>query len=739
MDESTHDALRIARSLIDAGIPVFAAAPCPSANGGECLRPGHSLGAVEYDLPPKWQLTIPSRVWLDERWQPGWALAAVGGHAADFLDEDPRNGGDASVGELSHAGAWPTTFGEACTPSGGRHYLISALRERKATGFLPGLDYQGGAADGQGRGFVWIAPTVRRSKVTGEPTAYRWTTPPDLDWLAEFRHEDGSVSDDSTDGVRLRLAAYRSKRSDEVRTPSDQGRYSGEARRFTEEQARAFCDITLKRLAMAPIGRIEEETNAAACALSHFVPGFWSEEAAYSVLLSALGETAYDPEHPASTWEADKFHAVLVGQGRAPSDWHAVREPATPAEAMAAVTLDEVGALLAEMVTPSALAERRPPRYMIKDLLTYDSETQFIGGPGSKKSFTVLDMAGHVALGRPWQGRRVNQGIVVMIVGEGAGSMGKRVAAWQKINGPMPDDRLRILPRPVQAKELQAWAVLVKACERLRAVTDPSLGMFVVVDTQARVTVGLDENSAEQMGVYISAVNAIRTATGACVMSVHHTTKTSDSTRGSGAQDGAQDTRLLMKSKPGTLEGWMSVEKQKDLEEVDPFKLEFVKIDLGLDEDGEHISSLVLLDPSQVDQWRPASMTAEAREAAREAAVEPFKARLTRESWIGKLTHHNADVQQWALQALRDVARDEGLSKSEWKDLVAMKVGKLAGPKSKKMTMEASTWTTTFQALTDGSHPAVVAGIVCKVRGKQAWTLDRTALDGFIADMDKST
>src|SRR4051812_23097329 len=101
-DVATEQALAIARSLIDAGVPVFAAPPCPSGPYGlidgkgdrvsRCSRPGHGAGGVEYDLPAAWQQTVPAHVWL-QRWQPGWALAAVGGWAADFLDIDPRNGG----------------------------------------------------------------------------------------------------------------------------------------------------------------------------------------------------------------------------------------------------------------------------------------------------------------------------------------------------------------------------------------------------------------------------------------------------------------------------------------------------------------------------------------------------------------------------------------------------------------------------------------------------------------------
>ena len=45
--------------------------------------------------------------------------------------------------------------------------VIARLHARE--GLRDGIDYQGGDDDGRGRGFVFIAPTVRPSKVTGEP------------------------------------------------------------------------------------------------------------------------------------------------------------------------------------------------------------------------------------------------------------------------------------------------------------------------------------------------------------------------------------------------------------------------------------------------------------------------------------------------------------------------------------------------------------------------------------------
>jgi hypothetical protein len=83
----------------------------------------------------------------------------------------------------------------ASTPSGGTHHLVAPLGVRKAKP-LAGIDVQAGDPDGKGRGFVWIAPTVKNSKVTGEPGTYSWTKPPDF---AEITND--APSDDS--GVAL--------------------------------------------------------------------------------------------------------------------------------------------------------------------------------------------------------------------------------------------------------------------------------------------------------------------------------------------------------------------------------------------------------------------------------------------------------------------------------------------------------------------------------------------------------
>lgn len=168
-------ALDIAHALIAAGIPVFAAAPWRDPAGS--WDPAGGVGG--YVLPHRWQHTLISPAAIDA-WRPGWALGAVMGHTVDGLDADPRNGGADTRAQLIAAGAWPISYGSAVTPSGGSHELIRALGVASRDALRPGLDVKGGDIAGRGRGFLFIAPTIRLSKVTGELAAYRWDRPPSL-------------------------------------------------------------------------------------------------------------------------------------------------------------------------------------------------------------------------------------------------------------------------------------------------------------------------------------------------------------------------------------------------------------------------------------------------------------------------------------------------------------------------------------------------------------------------------
>ncbi|NBE84584.1 AAA family ATPase [Micromonospora rubida] len=569
-------ALEIARQLIRAGVPVFAAEPDPHSPLG-------------YRLPKHWEKTYPSEVNLD-RWRPGWALAAVGGSTADFLDVDPRNGGDASVQELKAAGHWPRSFGQQSTPSGGTHYVITPTGERKGVP-LAGLDLQAGDAHGVGRGFVWISPTVRRSKTTGELVAYRWEVGPDLEGLEEWRGQD-----ESTAGIVTRLQAKRSASVPAQRVEADtadpfltaSSASQGGERAFTQAQAQDFVRPALLALQAARIGEIEEKANTAAVMLSRFVPTFWRADEAFRFLTDALSHTAYDPDHQAATWRAEKFLPVLDGRRPLQDPWKAVRRAEQAPGGQEKARPDRVAALLGKMLDPDALECRPHPRPLVRGLVNLESLTWIIGEPGSFKSFVALDLAAHVGAGLPWRGQEVTRGRVLYVAAEGASGMTLRMRAWRKVYGATPD--LLTLPEPVQASDPQAWAALVEACRELGPV-------LVVIDTQARNTVGMEENDNTAMGVFIERLEELKRATGACVLVVHHTGRNGGDARGASAIDGAQDTELkVIRAKPrSALAAKVSVEKQKDGEDGWHLPITLQKVNLGTDpETGEELGTLTL-------------------------------------------------------------------------------------------------------------------------------------------------
>jgi hypothetical protein len=226
--------------------------------------------------------------------------------------------------------------------------------------------------------------------------------------------------------------------------------------------------------------------------------------------------------------------------------------------------------LRAEFISAADLDKIPPLAPLVDGLLDLKTTTRVIGQSGHGKTFVMLDLAAHVVTGSPWLGRECTKGRVAYIVAEGVAGFTKRVRAWEEFHSVKLGDGLMSLPRPVQAANVTEWAVLV---EVLRDMA-PSL---VVIDTQARVTVGMEENSAKDMGLFVDRADRIKTATGACVVLVHHQGHTGDQGRGSSAVLGALDAEIAVsKEAKGRIAVLSS--KQKDREDFEPIRLELSKV-----------------------------------------------------------------------------------------------------------------------------------------------------------------
>ena len=251
---------------------------------------------------------------------------------------------------------------------------------------------------------------------------------------------------------------------------------------------------------------------------------------------------------------------------------------------------DPADALLAELLDASSLDNMPTLEPLVGDLLHLDSLARVVGPSGHMKSFMVIDFAGHVGTGMKWHGHYVKQGTVVYLVAEGARGIRKRVRAWEKHHGLKMTDVL-FLPRPVQAMSPE-WDTLIEAMRRL----EPSL---IVIDTQARVSVGVEENSAKELGLVVDRMEQLRAATAACVLVIHHTGHVGEHGRGSSSAKGALQSELHVSKKGDNAKNiivTLKTGKQKDDEEGDDvqFGLKVVTLDGEHKPDGRPVTSVVL-------------------------------------------------------------------------------------------------------------------------------------------------
>tara|TARA_R110000868_G_scaffold304136_2_gene564641 strand:+ start:1029 stop:3206 length:2178 start_codon:yes stop_codon:yes gene_type:complete len=264
--------------------------------------------------------------------------------------------------------------------------------------------------------------------------------------------------------------------------------------------------------------------------------------------------------------------------------------------------------------------KRQSPGWWIKGVVPRQKFILVYGPPGSGKSFFVLHMAGCIAREKAWFGRRVRKGRVIVVAAEGGASYGDRTHAYARHHG-------------IQSHEFDIGAIF--AAPNLLELPDPlndrpvttlidkinragDIGV-VVIDTLAAVTVGANENAAEDMGRAISNCKYITEQTGASVILVHHTGK--DVTKGARGWSGlnaATDAELEITRHDNGLRSAKATKMKDGADEAEfPFRLHVVN--LGLDEDGDPITSCVVI---ETDEKPPTENSSEDRKVKKFTEME---------------------------------------------------------------------------------------------------------------------
>lgn len=232
-------------------------------------------------------------------------------------------------------------------------------------------------------------------------------------------------------------------------------------------------------------------------------------------------------------------------------------------------------------------AHSEPMRWLIKGYLPRAQLAILYGESTAGKTFATLDMVLAIARGEAWRDRKVVQGRVAYVVAEGQGGFRKRLQAYARHHGV----DLGALPFGVIA---DAPNLLVHDDKLIAAQVIAWGGAdVIVIDTLAQATPGANENSGEDMGKALAHCRRLHEATGALILLVHHSGKdTARGARGWSGLKGAADTEIevLREGDQRTLR----FSKQKDGEESSELPFNLLPVVLGLDEDGEDITSCVV-------------------------------------------------------------------------------------------------------------------------------------------------
>lgn len=241
----------------------------------------------------------------------------------------------------------------------------------------------------------------------------------------------------------------------------------------------------------------------------------------------------------------DRVIDILTGE---PPEWAMEQVPDEYYLTAGIVESDETKSAQSRfaILTVAELMAQPPTRWTVRDLIPQSGLGVVYGGPGSGKTFLMLDMAAHIARGKPWQGRRTRQGVVVYIAAEGA--LGVRLQAYMQHHDLTTPDLANLLVLQSGINLLDPAADVLDLIASIKAAVGDLDVRMIVVDTLARSMPGGNENASEDMGAVINSAGRLQDAFQCVLCFVHHCGK--DETKGSRGHSslkGATDVEISVR------------------------------------------------------------------------------------------------------------------------------------------------------------------------------------------------
>lgn len=307
------------------------------------------------------------------------------------------------------------------------------------------------------------------------------------------------------------------------------------------------------------------------------------------------------------------------------SDWHPPTERHQPAaaEAKSAVVVDlpvqnrrgespivrQLDYVLADQLS---LDDEQFDDEIIEGTIGRGSMAVLYGDSNSGKTFAAIDMAASVCRGTPWLGRSCEAGMVVYLATESPTSVEMRLRAYQRHHGVRVPGFV-IVRSPINLFDGQADVTAVISLVAELETEHGTKASLIIGDTLSRLSAGANENAGEDMGVVVQHIDAVRKATGAAFLVIHHTGK--DAAKGMRGWSGlraATDTEIEVTADEATGSRTAEITKQRDLPGKGDrigFKLE--PIVLGTNKWGNQRSSCVVIPAEAAERQEKAKRPSE--------------------------------------------------------------------------------------------------------------------------------
>ena len=225
-----------------------------------------------------------------------------------------------------------------------------------------------------------------------------------------------------------------------------------------------------------------------------------------------------------------------------------------------------------------------PVEWLVKHVLPAKGIALIYGASGSGKSFVSFDLACAIAEGADWFDIKVRKTPVVYIALEGQMGFRTRIDAWEQHHEKeLPENYKMIL----QDFKLTSPAQMMSLNDVIPR------GATVIIDTMNRTAPMFDENNAKDMGLLIESAKHFQKLCNGLVIIVHHAGKViAAGPRGHSSLFDNCDA-VINVTRNGNERKW-SLSKSKEGMDGQTFSFELDEKLLGIDEDGDQVSSCVI-------------------------------------------------------------------------------------------------------------------------------------------------